>query len=492
MKVVVIGYGMAGARLASELRARDPELALTVIGAEPSRAYNRILLSSVIAGKVAEGDVLLAEPTGRGVVQRLGMEAVEVDRTTRTVSTSDGGDTVPYDRLVFATGSRALLPPVKGLLDDDGAVADRVAPFRTLADCRRIVGLATGARAALVLGGGLLGLEAARGLAGRGLEVTVLHAVGHLMERQLDRDASTVLVAALLALGVRVELGVTTVGVEPTGHGVEAVLSDGRRLAADLFVVACGVRPETGLAERTGLAVDRGILVDDRMRTSDPRVFAVGDCAQHAGVVSGLVAPAWEQARIAADVITGVRPLARYRPRPAVTRLKAAGIDLAAMGDSTRADGDQVTFVDSVRRTYAKLVVRGDRLAGAILLGDNPTVGSVIQLFDRGAPLPPDLRSLLLGRAVTGAGAAAEASPALMPDAAVVCQCNTVTKGAVVGCWRAGARTVDDVRAATRATTGCGTCRDTVTGILSWLSTIDERLPTMDEGRPTMDEGIVA
>jgi assimilatory nitrate reductase electron transfer subunit len=486
-RVVVIGYGMAGARLAAELRARDPELDVTVIGAEPSRAYNRILLSSVIAGKVAEGDVLLAEPTGRGVVQRLGVEAVDVDRAARTVATSDG-DTVPYDRLVFATGSRALLPPVKGLVDDDGAIADRVAPFRTLADCRRIVGLAAGARSALVLGGGLLGLEAARGLAGRGLDVTVLHAVGHLMERQLDPAASAVLVGALAALGVRVELGVTTVGVEPASAGsagtagVEAVLGDGRRLPADLFVVACGVRPETGLAERAGLAVDRGILVDDRMRTGDRRVFAIGDCAQHAGVVNGLVAPAWEQAGIAADVITGVRPLARYRPRPPVTRLKAAGIDLAAMGDSTRADGDQVTYVDSVRRTYAKLVVRGDRLAGAILLGDNPTVGGVIQLFDRGAPLPPDLRSLHLGRAGTGAGAAAEASPALMPDAAVVCHCNTVTKGTVVGCWRDGARAVDDVRAATRATTGCGTCRDTVAGILSWLSTIDEGPPTMDEG----------
>jgi assimilatory nitrate reductase electron transfer subunit len=479
MRVVVIGYGMAGARLVSELRARDPELDVTVIGAEPSRAYNRILLSSVIAGKVAEGDVLLAEPTGRGVAQRLGVEAVDLDRAARTVSTSDG-DTVMYDRLVLATGSRAFLPPVKGLVDDDGALADRVAPFRTLADCRRIVDLAAGARAALVLGGGLLGLEAARGLAARGLDVTVLHAVGHLMERQLDSGASTVLVGALEALGLRVELGVATVAVEPGPTGVEAVLADGRRLAGDLFVVACGVRPETALAERAGLAVERGILVDDRMRTSDPRVFAVGDCAQHADVVSGLVAPAWEQARIAADVITGVRPLARYRPRPPVTRLKAAGIDLAAMGDSTRADGDQVTFVDSLRRTYAKLVVRGDRLVGAILLGDNPTVGRVIQLFDRGAPLPPDLRCLLLGRAVNGAGAATdatdatEASPALMPDAAVVCQCNTVTKGAVVGCWRDGGRGVDDIRAATRATTGCGTCADTVAGILGWLSTIDE------------------
>ena len=480
MRIVVIGYGMAGARLASELRARSPELDVTAIGAEPFRAYNRILLSSVIAGKVTETDVLLAEPAGRGVVQRLGVEAVAVDRAGRTVSTSDGA-AVGYDRLVFATGSRALLPPVKGLINDDGAVADRVAPFRTLDDCRRIVALAAGARRALVLGGGLLGLEAAPGLAARGLTVTVLHAVGHLMERQLDPEASTVLVSTLESLGVGVELGVTTVAVEPavdgvTGGGeIQAVLSDGRRLAADLLVVACGVRPETGLAERAGLAVDRAILVDDRMRTSDPRVFAVGDCAEHAGVVGGLVAPAWEQARIAADVITGVRPLARYRPRPPVTRLKAAGIDLATMGDSTVSGGDQVTFVDSARRTYAKLVVREGRLAGAIMLGDNPTVGSVIQLFDRAAPLPADPRALLLGRAIGGGGVAApEASPALMPDAAVVCQCNTVTKGSVVGCWRGGARSVADVSAGTRATTGCGSCQDTVAGILSWLHDIDE------------------
>jgi assimilatory nitrate reductase electron transfer subunit len=294
------------------------------------------------------------------------------------------------------------------------------------------------------------------------------------MERQLDPGASSLLVSTLEALGVRVELGVATTAVEPAGGEIEAVLSDGRRLPADLFVVACGVRPETGLAERAGLAVDRAILVDDRMRTSDSRVFAVGDCAEHAGVVGGLVAPAWEQARIAADVITGVRPLARYRPRPPVTRLKAAGIDLATMGDSTVSGGDQVTFVDSARRTYAKLVVRDGRLAGAIMLGDNPTVGSVIQLFDRAAPLPPDPRALLLGRAIGGGVAAPEASPALMPDAAVVCQCNTVTKGSVVGCWRGGARSVADVSAGTRATTGCGSCRDTVAGILSWLHDIDE------------------
>jgi assimilatory nitrate reductase electron transfer subunit len=235
------------------------------------------------------------------------------------------------------------------------------------------------------------------------------------------------------------------------------------------LVVACGVRPVTDLAEAAGLAVDRGITVDDRLRTSDRAIFAIGDCAQHAGVVGGLVAPAWDQARVVADVVTGVRPLARYAARPVVTRLKATGIDLATMGEATSDDGDVVTFADPARGTYAKLLVRADRLAGAIMLGDNPAVGTVIQLFDRGGRMPGDVRGLLLGRAGAGLERSGEASPALIPDAAVICQCNTVTKGALVRCWKAGARCVADLVAGTRAGTGCGTCRDAVDGIAGWL-----------------------
>jgi assimilatory nitrate reductase electron transfer subunit len=486
MRVVIVGCGMAGARAASEVHARAPEHDVTVLGAEPHRAYNRIQLANLIAGKTHEDAIALVEPAGRGVVRRLGVAVTAIDRVACTVSTvdGDGSAVVGYDRLVLATGSRPLLPPIKGLVHDDGTFPARVAPFRTLDDCRRIVGMADGARTALVLGGGLLGLEAARGLAARGLAVTVLHAVGHLMERQLDPAASTVLVSSLDSLGVKVELDAATVAVGSHDDRVEAVLGDGRRLPADMFVVACGVRPETVLAERAGIAVERGIVVDDRLRTSDPRVFAIGDCAQHDGVVGGLVAPAWDQARVVADVITGARPLARYRPRPAVVRLKAAGIDLATLGDSTHLNGDQVTYSDPRRGTYAKLVVQGDRLTGAIMLGDNPTVGTVIQLFDRGGPLPADLRALLLGRAPTGpgsggtvAGAALEASPALMPDAAVVCQCNSVTKGALVSAWRRGATSTDAVVTATRATTGCGSCRDAVCGLTDWLLTT-EGVPT--------------
>lgn len=471
MRTVVVGYGMAGARLASELRARMPAGELTVLGAEPHRAYNRIQLSNLIAGTVAEADLAMVEPAGACAV-RLGTEAVSIDRAAHTVSTVDG-ERIGYDRLVLATGSRAILPPVKGLVRDDGTLPDRVAPFRTLDDCRRIAGLAAGAGKALVLGGGLLGIEAARGLARRGLAVTVLHAVGHLMERQLDADASAVLVSTLDSLGVRVELDATTLAVEGHPDRVEAVLRDGRRLSADLFVVACGVRPETALAERAGLAVERGIVVDDRLRTSDPDIYAIGDCAQHGGYPTGLVAPAWAQASVVADLLSGAAPLARYRPTAPVTRLKAAGVDLAAMGESTVDTGECVTFADPARGTYVKLLVRDGRLAGAILLGDNPTVGTVIRLFDRGAPLPADRRALLLGRAIGGDAVPHTDSPALVPDAAVICQCNTVSKGALVAAWRRGARSPREIVAATRATTGCGSCRDAVAGIADWLSTVD-------------------
>ncbi len=493
MRLVVVGYGMAGARLVSEVHGRRRDVEVTALGAEPYQAYNRILLSNLVAGKASESDVYLTEPAGRAVAARLGVAAKAIDRANQEVVTADG-DRVPYDRLVLATGGQAALPPIAGLACDDGTLPDRVAAFRTLDDCRRILALAASSRSALVLGGGLLGLEAARGLAARGLHVTVLHAVGHLMERQLDPAAGAVLAATLARLGIAVEVDAVTVGVgvhasagagagvrkgtlltsgvpegapPDPGRTVEVVLDDGRRLTADLLVVACGVRPDTGLAEEAGLVVERGIVVDDQMRTSDPRIFAIGDCAQHQGAVSGLVAPAWDQARVVADLLTGVR--ARYTPRPVVTRLKASGVDLAAMGDSTGSGGgDVVTFADPTRGTYATLVLREDRLAGAILLGDNPSVGTVIQLFDRGATVS-DPRALLLGRPGRTTDAIAETSPALIPDTAVICQCNTVTKGALVRCWRAGARSAADLMTGTRAGSGCGTCRDAVDGIASWL-----------------------
>jgi assimilatory nitrate reductase electron transfer subunit len=492
VKILIIGYGMAGSRLATELRSRNDDIKITVLGAEPHRAYNRILLSNLLAGKVSESDMSLAEVAGHGLDVRAGVTVTAIDRAARTVTTS-AQDIEEYDHLVLATGSRAVVPPLTGLdplghrrpqpprtepaerSEAQQALPERVAVFRTLDDCRRILAAAAGARTALVLGGGLLGLEAARGLATRGLDVRVVHGVGHLMERQLDPAAGAVLVRTLADLGIAAHLDAMAASVHAGPDEVTLGLADGSTLSADLLVLACGVRPEVELARTAGLTVERAIVVDDRLRTSDRRISAIGDCAQHDGSVSGLVAPAWEQARVLSQVLTGGEPLARYRPMPTVTRLKAAGIDLAAMGDPAPGGAayEEISFADPARRTYAKLVLDGDRLAGAILLGDNPAVGTVIQLFDRGAPVPVDRRALLLGRAIGGATAAPAETPALMPDAATVCQCNNVSKGALVRCWRAGGRGLDQVVDATRATTGCGTCRDAVEGILGWLGTVD-------------------
>ncbi|GAB4103381.1 FAD-dependent oxidoreductase [Micromonospora taraxaci] len=466
-RVVIVGNGMAGARLAGELHAREGDRKVTVLGAEPHRAYNRILLSTLLAGRIDEPDVELTEAAGHGIDLRTGVPVTAIDRSAREVHTD--GERIGYDHLVLATGARAVVPPLPGL--DPADLPERVVPFRTLDDCRRILAAADGARSALVLGGGLLGLEAARGLASRGLTTTVVHPREHLMERQLDPAAGAVLAGTLAGFGVTVQLAVPATGVAADADGVRLDLADGRTLHADLLVLSCGVRPDTALAQAAGLTVRRGVVVDDRLRTDDRSISAIGDCAEHDGVLSGLVAPAWAQARVLADVLTGTDPLARYRPQPVVTRLKAAGIDLASMGDPVSGGpGEELTFTDPARGTYARLRIRDERLIGAILLGDNPAVGTVIQLFDRGHPVPADRRALLLGRALGTTGATPAASPALMPDAATVCQCNTVSKGALVRSWRSGARTVDAVVAATRAGTGCGGCRDAVGGIVDWLS----------------------
>ncbi|WP_157247467.1 FAD-dependent oxidoreductase [Nonomuraea typhae] len=454
-RIVVVGNGMAGSRLAGELRARDPDAGITVFGAEPWQPYNRVLLSNVLAGSSGPGQVRLLDAHWygeHGVHAHLGAEVVRIDRDAQAVVTRDGRRE-PYDVLVLATGSEAIVPPIAGV--------ERALPFRTLGDCQKIVAAADGARRAVVIGGGLLGIEAARGLAGRGLPVTLLHLAGHLMERQLDAEAGLMLGETLRGLGVEIRTGVNVTAI--TGEGV---LASGRTVAADLVVLACGVRPLTNLAAEAGLEVRRGVVVDDELRTGDPAVFAVGECAEHDGTVYGLVAPAWEQAAVAADVITGGK--ARYRGSRLVTRLKARSVELAAMGETQLGEeqAEVVRFSHRARGTYRKLVIRDGRLVGAILLGDSDAVGTLTQLYDRGAQVPGDRAGLLFGGPPGGAAAG---SPVRMPDAAKVCHCNNVTKGQIRACWEAGARDLAAVSAATRATTGCGTCREAVEGIVGWL-----------------------
>jgi assimilatory nitrate reductase electron transfer subunit len=458
-RVVIVGNGMAGARLAEELHRRG-HTAITVLGEESHPAYNRILLSSVIGGSLNSQAIQLSD--GSGVDVRLGTRVLGIDRTRRRVVTADS--TVDYDILVLATGSRAWIPPTDGLLAEDGSLADGVAAFRTLDDCLRILEQAHPGAPVAVLGGGLLGLEAARGLAGRGCAVTIVHPVGHLMERQLDPAGGGVLAKTLRSLGITVRLDVRAARYLP-GDGLK--LDDGSLVPAELVVVAAGVQPETNLAEAAGLAVDRGILVDDCLRTNDSRIHAIGDCARHPGTVSGLVQPAWEQAAVLADLITGADPDARYRGTPVVTRLKARDIDLAALGEvhTDGPDAEVVCLLDPAGGRYAKLVLRDDRVTGAIVLGVPDAAATITQLFDRGLPAPSDRIALLLGRSLQAAH-----SPADLPASALVCRCNTVSKGQLVKAWRGGATGIAELAAATRATTGCGSCQDAVCGIADWLA----------------------
>jgi assimilatory nitrate reductase electron transfer subunit len=490
-RIVVVGNGMAGSRFVTEIRARDPHVPVTVFGREARQPYNRVLLSSVLAGTARPDQIGLVDPAWYGehaIDAHLGVDVVRIDRDAKVVVAADGTRT-PYGTLVLATGSAPLVPPIPGTR---GGLPRGAVAFRTLDDCAAILAAARAAKHVVVIGGGLLGIEAARGLAGRGLAVTVLHMAGHLMERQLDAEAGRVLARTLAGLGIRVRLaarvaalrtrrgpdGERVTGVELAGGEPAAVTGPvpevpaAEVLAADLVVLACGVRPEVELARAAGLAVDRGVVVDEALRSvSDPAIRAIGECAQYGDVVYGLVAPAWEQASVLADLLSGTRPAARYTGSRQITRLKAASVDLATMGETHHGSHDEdvevVQFADAARGTYKKVVIREDRLIGAILLGETSTAGTLTQLYDRSEPLPSD-RLALLFQGLSGAAPAD--SPVRMPDAAEVCNCNSVTKGHIRACWEGGARTVEEVVARTRATTGCGTCKDAVTGIVGWLA----------------------
>ncbi|CAM2943452.1 FAD-dependent oxidoreductase [Prescottella defluvii] len=489
-RVVIVGNGMAGARLAEELRRRERDpgrLEIVVFGAEPRASYNRILLSNVLAGSITARDTRLRPDdwwARNHIDVRVGVRVQAIDTATQVVCTADGA-ALGYDELVLATGSTSFVPPVEGL----DVAADGVAAFRTVEDCDRIAAVAAPGCRAVVLGGGLLGLEAARGLLLRGADVTVVHPKAVPMERQLDDGGGRVLTRVLTGLGMRVSLGRRAVALRDDPTGRTLLLDDDTALPADLVVLTAGIRPATELAFAAGVAIERGIVVDDGLRTGVPHVWAIGECAQHRGEVYGLVQPGWEQAEVVADRITGADPAAEYHGTPAVTRLKAHDIDLASMGEVSADlhDGERevLTVADPARGRYAKLVVADERIVGAVLLGCPDVVGTVTQLFDAELPVPQDRMTLLTGR---GAAAVESVSPAGMPGSAVICRCNSVTKSSLTGAWRAGARSVSALAAATRATTGCGGCGSAVEGICEWLRTTD---PQHEEAniQPARKEG---
>ncbi|MFD3522785.1 NAD(P)/FAD-dependent oxidoreductase [Streptomyces sp. NPDC058653] len=411
-KIVVIGGGTAGVRLAQRLAASpspspssSPATRVTLLGEESHAPYNRVLLADVLAGRYAPEVIALPPVPG---TERRGVRAVRIDRAGRSVRCDDGG-VVPYDRLVLATGSNPVLPPLRGLRGPDRhRLPEGVHAFRTMDDCLALSAAVRPGARAVVVGGGLLGVSAARALADRGARVVLAQQGEYLMERQLDRAGSLLLRARLESWGVEVHTECRVRGVVRTddGAGVAAVeLADGFLLEAELAVLACGVRPRTGLAQAAGLDVGRGVVVDDELRTSDPYIHAIGDCAEHRGRSYGLAGAALEQADVLARLLTAdpgaEAPGPRYTGTRSLTRLTLTALgerapegplplDLAAFGETTPLPGDDVVqLTDATRGAYRKVVVRGDRLVGGVLLGDLTAVGALARTWEDDEPLPP-------------------------------------------------------------------------------------------------------
>ncbi|MYW65555.1 FAD-dependent oxidoreductase [Streptomyces sp. SID8379] len=382
-RVVVIGTGLAGTRLAQRLGERA-----VLIGEEAHAPYNRVLLAEVLAGTYTPDVIELPATPG----PRLRTRAVRVDRERRVVQCESGAE-VPYDTLVLATGSNPVLPPLRGLFEPGAReLPGGVHAFRTMDDCLALSGTVTEGTRAVVIGGGLLGVSAARALARRGAQVVLTQQAERLMERQLDPRSSELVRRHLTALGVEIHTECRVRGVGVVDGRVRRVeLHDGYVLGTDVTVLACGVRPRTGLAQAAGLDVGKGVLVDDALRTSDPRIHAVGDCAQHAGTVYGLATPALEQADALAGVLTGGADA--YTGTRALTRLTlphtAGPLDLAAFGETEALPGDDVVqLADATRGTYRKVVVRGDRLVGGVLVGELASVGALAHAWESNEPLP--------------------------------------------------------------------------------------------------------
>ncbi len=449
-RLVVVGNGMAGMACVEAILKYAPRFDITVFGDETHVNYNRVLLSSVLAGEKAADDIVinpLEWYQQRNIRLHVGVRIVDVDPAAKRVTGNDGSVTL-YDTLLLATGSSAWMPPIEGL-DKDG-----VLPFRTLDDTRELMRRAGPATKAVVIGGGLLGLEAARGLQVQGCQVTVVHLMPTLMERQLDPDGGAYLMGKMEELGIRVLLGRTTVAVLGNGHVEGVALSDDSCLEADLVVVAAGIRPNVDLAHKAGVAVNRGIVVNDHMETSSPDVFAVGECAEHRGVCYGLVAPLFEQGKVLAATITGNKG-PTYTGTVQAAKLKIMGVNVFSAGDWSEQNAEPVRYEDRALGIYKKLTLRDGKLAGAILVGDISDSHRYMEWLRAGADLTDQRRHLLFPPPASDAGL----DVAEMADSATVCGCVGVTKGAIISAIHdRGVNTLSQLKETTRASTGCGSC----------------------------------
>ncbi|WP_434112611.1 nitrite reductase large subunit NirB [Methylocaldum sp. GT1TLB] len=464
-RLIVIGNGMAGIRTVEELLKIAPDAYdVTVFGAEPHCNYNRILLSPVLAGEKTLNDIILNDDdwyASNGITLHKGRKVVAIDRRRRLVRTEDGLE-AGYDRLLLATGSMPFMLPVPGR-DLPGVIG-----FRDIRDVELMLEASQKYRHAVVIGGGLLGLEAANGLKKRGMAVTVVHLLDTLMERQLDKPAADLLKRALEDSGLDFRMEAQTEAILGHDRVTGVRFKDGSETPADLVVMAVGIRPNVDLAKSAGIHCERGILVNDTLQTFDPRIYAVGECVQHRKQLFGLVAPLFEQAKVCANHLAEYG-IARYEGSVTSTKLKVTGIDLFSAGEFQGGNGyEELLFQDPARGIYKKLVVESNRIKGAVLYGDTGDGSWYFQMMRDGTDISAFRENILFGQAHLGdSGHGAENRAALMPDTAEVCGCNGVCKKTIVDTIvQKKLFTLEDVRAHTKASASCGSCTGLVEQIL--------------------------
>lgn len=476
-KLVVIGNGMAGARVVEEILKRSPDMFdIVMFGAESYGNYNRILLSNVLNKSQDPTEIFINTLDWykqNHITLHAGVKVLRIDRERQAViGASMKRDGVPYvmgdagteagvlveesyDNVIIATGSRPFIPPMEGY-GKAGTFA-----FRTLDDCARIADYAQECKRAAVIGGGLLGLEAARGLLTHGVEVTVVEAAPQLMIAQLDTESGAILKSSMEAMGVKVLLEkITTKIVDENGRITKLEFKDGTSLETDMVVVSAGIRPIAEVATASGLTVDKAIVTDDQMRTSDPNIFSLGECVQHRGKIYGLVDPIWEMANVLADVITGTNPAAAYTGSKLGTKLKVMGVELASMGETKPASpSDEVVVYREPRKgVYKKLIIRDEKIAGCILLGEIEAAGTLMQMFFGGAKVPERRADMLFG-APSGVSLLKVSD---LPDNAQICNCNGVSKKQICEAIEKGAKSVAKIGNCTKAGMGCGSCKTLV------------------------------